>query len=109
MTTIEQSNVSDNEWLRNHELHRFVRIGDNFYYSDDIQKFHSTIARENGVTKTDVNGRPIVDDAGTIEIFKGKLDFTKFSTSCACSEREDLARKKTKEIARNKFGNDNIA
>jgi hypothetical protein len=78
MPEISKENVIDKEWLETYRFNRFVRIGDIFYYSENYRQNHASIAIENGVTKTNGDGCPIVDDAGDIQIVNGKLAFGGF-------------------------------
>jgi len=43
MPEISKENVIDKEWLETYRYHRFVRIGDIFYYSEDHKQNHASI------------------------------------------------------------------
>lgn len=110
MPEISKENVTNTEWLSVYRYNRFVRIGNVFYYSENYRQNHASIAIENGITKTNDDGCPIVDDGGEIQIVNGKLAFGGFTISCAYKDEDGMVgvREETRQIAKKIFGENNI-
>lgn len=109
MPEITREDTTNAEWLEKYNHNRFIRIGEKFFYERDCMINHASIAKNNGVMERNEDFRPIVDDAGEISIFKGKLAFGGFSISCVYRSGDMAkARPKTNEIAKKIFGEENI-
>ena len=88
---------------------KFVRVKKTIVYGS-YYDFHNSIAKDHFKELPDFNGRPIVDDAGTIETntISGKPRFVDDSSSCHIDGNLQEARKITNEIAQSILGKNNV-
>ncbi len=100
--------TQDIEFSKKNPL-KFVRANEVIVFGS-FYDFHINIAREHFKNLPEHNGKPIVDDAGTIETntISGKPKFTDDSTSCHLKGGFKEARKKTIQMAQSILGEENV-
>jgi len=89
---------------------KFIRVGKKIIYSLDRFDHHDDIATDYGVEEKEYgkHGRPIVDDGGSFEILEGRLAFSSMTITTKVRGDFGEARSKTREIAKNLFGDDKV-
>ena len=80
---------------------KYVRVGDTIALHDRGElPYHDSIALEYFPEVPRSEGKPVVDDAGTVTLFKEKIFFAGMpSSSCKVKGDQGQARAKTKEVA----------
>jgi hypothetical protein len=92
---------------------KFVRIGDNIYYSDSKNPMiwsmekHARLAEKLGA-KIGSDDKPLVDDAGKIVNINGKFSFYEMSSTCEPITSYKSARSETFLVAKKILGEDKV-
>jgi len=89
---------------------KYVRVGGQIAYADDGLQHHDSIAcRYLPEGKKALDGKPVVDDTGTITLYKEKLYFAGMPpVTCKIKTELKEAREKTKEVASTILGTERV-
>lgn len=107
MPEISRSDVKNEKWLRKYGGNRFARVGRQIFYSREFRDDHATVATKNGVESIG-GAKPLVDDAGKLQVIDSKIAFASDSISCDYNGDRVEARSETNQIAKEVFGAENV-